>query len=183
MLAKNEELLKWQQELRDEGLLAKDAAVNFVYLNDQNEIIGVNTNCELSHHFNKVSQVKNSKFDSLENYTQDIEHKIDPEDMVPGKNIYGFFTAIKPKSGLGVFSSFYLDISVYFYNQGFKYLYGRVSSPKALENVLRNGNQIIAQFEGVENGKKVKFWWVRWLFRPLHVHLQEAKKAKEVAKL
>lgn len=45
MIEKTRELLAWQQELRDDGLMAKDAFINYVYLNERDEIIAVLTHC------------------------------------------------------------------------------------------------------------------------------------------
>ena len=35
------ELLEWQQELREEGVIDKSAFINFIYLDSQDQIIGV----------------------------------------------------------------------------------------------------------------------------------------------
>ena len=45
----------------------------------------------------------------------------------------------------------------------------RASSPKAMSNLVKYGGDQLAYVEGVENGKKVRFWWIRWSNRPLSI--------------
>jgi len=38
-----------------------------------------------------------------------------------------------------------------------------------MANMVRYGGDQLDYVEGVENGKPVKFWWLRWSCRPLSI--------------
>ena len=48
--------------------MEKNGFINFVYLNERDEVVAVVTNCELTQQINKKSQVQFEKFKVLENY-------------------------------------------------------------------------------------------------------------------
>ena len=63
-------MLEWEDELRKEGIISSNASINFVYLNKDDEVVGVSTNFELSQYLRKKSRVSLPLFDFLE----DIGH-------------------------------------------------------------------------------------------------------------
>ena len=73
MSAKVSEMLEWEDELRKEGIISSNASINFVYLNKDDEVVGVSTNFELSQYLRKKSRVSLPLFDFLE----DIGHKLE----------------------------------------------------------------------------------------------------------
>ena len=78
---------------------------------------------------------------------------------------------------------FWFDSTHLMHSLGFRFLYGRVSSSKSFANVARYGSDIIAKTEGVENGQKMEFWWIRWWLRPISVLQHYVDKFKERAKM
>ena len=104
--------------------------------------------------------------------------------MVPGANIYGIFTAIKPEyAGTGVLMLFWFDVTHYCHSIGFRFIYSRASNPKSFANLARYGSDIIAMNEGIENGMPVKFWYTRWWLRPIGTLQHHVDKFMERAKL
>lgn len=56
MVNKIHEMLDWENELRQEGILAANGAVNFALLDQGNEVVGVSLNFELSQYRRKQSK-------------------------------------------------------------------------------------------------------------------------------
>ena len=93
---------------------------------------------------NKSSQVHCDKFNVLEGYGKDLKSNIYPKDLVPGINIYGLFTAIKPEyAGSGVLMLFWFDLTHYLHGIGFRFIYSRASSPKSFAQLVRYGSDMI----------------------------------------
>jgi hypothetical protein len=113
-----------------------------------------------------------------------LEKNIYPKDLVPGANLYGVFTAIKPEyAGSGVLMLFWFDATHHLHSLGFRFVYSRASSPRSYANFSRYGSDLVAKTSGVENGKPVNFWWMRWWLRPLNVLQHHVDKFKERARL
>jgi len=170
MVNKTQEVLDWEDELKEEGMIPQDAFLSFTYLNEHGEIIGVTTNCELTQYLNKKSRVKLPQFEVLEKYGHELEKNIYAKDIVPGKNLYGIFTTMKKEYlGTGIVMLFWFDFSHYLHSLGFRFIYCRASSPKSQTNLARYGADDMAYIEGIEDGKKMRFWWMRWGLRPISV--------------
>lgn len=138
----------------------------------------------MTQQINKTSQVKCDKFKVLESYGKALEKNIYPKDLVPGTNLYGIFTAIKPEyAGSGVLMLFWFDCTHYMHSIGFRFIYSRASSPKSFAHLARYGADLIGETEGIENGKPVKFWWTRWWLRPISVLQHHVDKFIEKAKM
>ena len=181
MVNKTTEFLDWEDELKNEGMIPENAFLSFVYLNEHDEIIGVTTNCELTQYLNKKSQVSLPQFEVLEKYGHQLEKNIYAKDIVPGKNIYGMFTTLKKEYlGSGATMLFWFDLSHYLHSIGFRFIYCRASSPKSFANLVRYGGDEMASVEGIEDSKKMKFWWVRWSLRPISIigHLVDKFKVR-----
>jgi hypothetical protein len=66
-------MLEWEEELRQEAVIPKNAFFNFVnialrqvYLNERDEVLAVSTNFELTQYLRKKSKVYLRQFDILE---------------------------------------------------------------------------------------------------------------------
>lgn len=64
--------------------------------------------------------------------------------MVPGVNTYSLFTVVKPRAGAAVLSLFYFDCSCYMHSKGLRFQYGRMTSPKTLGFIVKNGGDVLA---------------------------------------
>jgi hypothetical protein len=146
--------------------------------------VAVCTNFELHQYLTKKSNVKLSQFSVLEKYGRELEKNIYEKDIVPGLNIYGMFTTTKKElTGSGATMLFWFDMTHYLHSIGFRFLYARASNVKSYQNFVRYGADSITNIEGVENGQPVKFWWIRWWLRPIHVLNHMVDKFKERAHL
>ena len=77
MYEKVSEMLEWEDELRKEGIISSNASINFVYLNKDDEVVGVSTNFELSQYLRKKSMVSLPIFDFLEGIGHELEKCLD----------------------------------------------------------------------------------------------------------
>lgn len=111
-----------------------------VYLDENDDIVGVWTNFELTQYLNKVSKVYLPQFAILEKYGEDLEKSISRLYKLKGNAIYSMFSAIKPElTGTGAIMYFWLDMSHYLYMRGFRMIYGRCSNVKSYKLILKAG--------------------------------------------
>lgn len=94
-----------------------------------------------------------------------------------------FTTMRRDYEGSGVTMLFWFDLSHYLHELGFRFMYCRASSAKSMANLVRYGGDMMGSIEGEENGKKLKFWWVRWSMRPIWVVDHYVKQFKLRAKM
>lgn len=139
-LEKTGEMLDWQDELRDQGVIPKDAYINFVYLDEADNIVGVKTNFEMHQYSTKKSKISLPHFKVLERYGQELEKSIAPADKLSGRSLYAMFIAVKAElMGSGASMLFWMDASHYLAALGFKSFYGRCSNLRSLALVVKNG--------------------------------------------
>jgi len=81
--------------LREEGLLPRSGFLNFIYLNEKDEIIAISLSCDFSQYIHKKSQVFIPQFDTIRKHGHVFSENTYSKDIVPGRNIYTFLGTIK----------------------------------------------------------------------------------------
>lgn len=119
-----------------------------VYLNSEDEIVGVIVSFDLEQYLRKKSKVYLAQFETLEHYGEELEKSINPKDVVPGLNIYSMFGTISSEfTGAGVAILFWLDYGHYLHTQGYRFMYGRTSNIKSFQLMTKNGGEKLTKIK------------------------------------
>jgi hypothetical protein len=138
-----------------------------VYMDENDNILGVWTNMELTQYLAKKSSVKLPQFDFLEHHGAELYQGIDSRDKVPGLSVYGVFVALDPlKIGAGASVNLWIDVSSYLYSQGFRVLYGRMSSARSYGFLMKAGGVMTGKKVVNEKGKELTLSFVKTMLSP-----------------
>jgi hypothetical protein len=113
-------------------------------LDENDSIIGAYIGVELVQYLEKPSKVKFSHFDVLESDMKELEF-ISPFDRVKGKNIYGYFGAVRTDlQKQRIYIYLIMDYVLHLHSQGIKYVFGRSSSDVTL-SLAGSFSQVFAE--------------------------------------
>ena len=140
MLQKVAEMLDWEEELKEEGLLKEDGCINFVYLSTNDEVVGVSTNFQLSQYLRKKSDINLPAFNTLNKYGSELQKCLEKIKIVPGQNIYAMFFTVKKSLQRNKVALFFgIDLFHTLKCQGFKATFGRYTTAIGAKGILRDG--------------------------------------------